>query len=124
MRQWEVLHSAMCRHAKPNPKNKFVVIAYMNPTPHGFFINSIINQYIKKRSYLLACEAKILSSQHHFLKYDSYVDCRDIFPFSPGEFSPRESRGMLSEDAINAVKEAIYQCPVLEGIHKKRVFSP
>lgn len=86
----------MCRHAKPNPKNKYVVIAYIDPTPHGFFINSIINTFIKKRPYLLACEAKIISSQHNFLRYDSYVDCRDIFPFSVEEFFPENPQPQTS----------------------------
>jgi len=110
-------------YAKPKPKSKYVVIAYIDPTPHGFFINSIINTFIKKRPYLLACEAKIISSQHNFLRYDSYVDCRDIFPFYAEELFPEDSQGMLSKDAIIAVKKAISQCSVLAKIHKKRALQ-
>lgn len=43
--KWEVFHMLSCRHAKPVPKDKFIVIAYVNPSPHGFFINSRILEF-------------------------------------------------------------------------------
>jgi hypothetical protein len=58
--KWEIFHVTSCRHAKPNPKDKFVVIVYVNPSPHGFFINSRINAFIAKKPNLLCCEASIL----------------------------------------------------------------
>jgi len=117
--KWEIFYVKSCRHAKPNPKDKFVVIAYIHPIPHGFFINSKINSYISNRAYLLSCEAIILSTQHTFLVHDSYIDCREIFPFNNEELT--DSRGLLSSDGQVSVLNAVASCPVLEQIHKNRI---
>jgi len=117
--KWEIFYVKSCRHAKPNPKDKFVVIAYIHPIPHGFFINSKINSYISNRAYLLSCEAIILSTQHTFLVHDSYIDCREIFPFNNCELT--DSRGLLSSDGQVSVLNAVASCPVLEQIHKNRI---
>jgi len=117
--KWEVFYVPSCRHTKPTPKPKFVVIVYVNLSPHGFLINSIINNFILNRSYLLPCEAQILASQHSFLNYDSYVDCREIFMFDESELI--DTRGILSSDAKEAVINAVNACPVLENIHKTRI---
>ena len=119
--KWEVFHMPSCRHAKPAPKDKFIVIAYGNPSPHGFFINSRINNFIRNRPDLLSCEAEILASQHPFLRYDSYVDCREIFSFYEIELT--NTRGILSPDAQQVVIEAVNYCPVLEQIHKTRILE-
>jgi hypothetical protein len=117
--QWEIFYIKSCYYAKPNPKDKFVLIAYIDPSPHGFFINSKINNYISKRPYLLSCEAKILSNQHNFLDHDSFVDCREIFRFNDSELT--DSRGLLSADGQAEVKKAVVLCPVLEQINKSRI---
>lgn len=117
--KWEIFHVKSCRHAKPDPKDKFVLIAYTDPFPHGFFINSKISNYIANRSYLLSCEAVILSSQHSFLVRDSYVDCREMFPFSNDELT--DSRGLSSSDGQTSVLKAAASCPVLEQVHKNRI---
>ena len=119
--KWEIFYIQSCRYAKPNPKDKFVLIAYIDPFSHGFFINSSINNYIVKRPYLLSCEAKILSSQHHFLNHDSYVDCREIFRFDDSELT--NTRGVLSADGQAEVINAVASCPVLEQIHKNRILT-
>ena len=118
--RWEVFYVAYCRHTKPKPKPKLVAIAYVNPSPHGFLINSRINNYIRNNPNLLPCEALILASQHSsFLKNDSYVDCRDIFTFDTTELT--ESRGLLSLDAQQAIIHAVNACPVLARIHKTKI---
>lgn len=38
-------------------------------------INSEINQFIKKRPWLLECQVKITSQNNSFLDYDSFVNC-------------------------------------------------
>ncbi len=119
--KWEIFHVQQCRHAKPNPKDKFVLIAYIDSFPYGFFINSEINNYIAKRPYLLSCEAKILSNQHNFLKTDSYVDCREIFCFNDSELT--DSKGLLSTDGQIEVIKAVGSCRVLERIHKNKIIG-
>lgn len=34
--KWEIFYVQSCRHTKPNPKDKFVLIAYTNPSSYGF----------------------------------------------------------------------------------------
>ncbi|WP_204103219.1 MULTISPECIES: hypothetical protein [Spirulina sp. CCY15215] len=119
-KQWEVFFVPSCRYAKP-PKDKFIVVAYINPCPHGFFINSKINKFIRNRPNLLSCEAQILVSQHTFLKYDSYVDCRDLFSFVDSDLT--RSRGILSLDAQTAILSAVDACPVLEEHHKIKILD-
>lgn len=117
--QWEVFHLIACRHAKPQPKNKFLLVAYTSPSPHGFFINSSINRFIRNRPHLLPCEAEIFAHEHHFLNHDSFVDCRDIFDLRLQELT--SSRGHLSPRGTHAVIAAVRACPVLERFHKQRI---
>jgi hypothetical protein len=117
--KWEIFYLQPCRHTLPQPKDKFLVIVYIDPLPHGFLVNSRINAFIANRSYLLCCEASILQAQHRFLKYDSYIDCRDIFSFDRSELV--NSKGFLSDTAQAEVIKAVQLCPVLETIHKNRI---
>lgn len=71
---WDVFY-LFCKHTKPHPKNKFVVIVCFENIPMGFLINSQVNEFVKNRPSLLRCEVKILQQDHAFLSYDSYVDC-------------------------------------------------
>jgi hypothetical protein len=100
---------------------KFVLIAYIDPSPYGFLINSKINNYIQNRDYLLCCEAEIIASEHSFLKHNSYVDCREAFTFNASELI--SSRGFLSNAGQAEVIRAVRLCPVLERIHKNRILK-
>ncbi|MEM9544191.1 MAG: hypothetical protein AAGA60_32510, partial [Cyanobacteria bacterium P01_E01_bin.42] len=95
---------------KPNPKDKFIIIAYLDPFPHGFLINSKINKFIKNQPNLLPCEAQILASQNTFLRYDSFVDCREIFSFDTSKLI--QFQGIISIDAQKAILDAVHDCPV------------
>jgi len=119
--QWEIFYVQSCRHTKPNPKDKLVLVAYIDPSPYGFLINSKINNYIQNRDYLLCCEAEIIAIEHDFLDYNSYVDCREAFPFNAGELI--SSRGFLSAAGQAEVIKAVGLCPVLERIHKNRILK-
>jgi len=119
--KWEIFYVRSCRHTKPSPKDKFVLIAYIDPSPYGFLINSKINNYIQNRDYLLCCEAEIIASEHDFLNYNSYVDCTAAFPFNAGELI--SSRGFLSDAGQAEVIKAVGLCPVLERIHKNRILQ-
>ncbi|HAN75972.1 MAG TPA: hypothetical protein DCQ51_00590 [Planktothrix sp. UBA8407] len=119
--QWEIFYVQSCRHTKPSPKDKLVLVAYIDPSPYGFLINSKINNYIQNRDYLLCCEAEIIAIEHDFLDYNSYVDCREAFPFNAGELI--SSRGFLSAAGQAEVIKAVGLCPVLERIHKNRILK-
>lgn len=119
--KWEIFYVQSCRHTKPDPKDKFVLITYIDPSFYGFLINSKINNYIQNRDYLLCCEAEIIASEHKFLKHNSYVDCTAAFPFNADELI--SSRGFLSDAGRAKVINAVGLCPVLEQIHKNRILK-
>ncbi|AMN48079.1 hypothetical protein ACG33_13405 [Steroidobacter denitrificans] len=79
----------------------------------GFFINSGINNYIKRRRTLLDAQVKVLQSEHRFLKYDSWLDCSDVHAFTR-QYLDREVRtnpsallGRLSPAAQAAMLNAV-----------------
>ena len=119
--KWEIFHIVNCTHAKPFPKNKFLLIAYVDPQPHGFFINSRVNAYVQQRPHLMRCEASIQAADHPFLHHDSVVDCRDIFPLHQNDLI--DSRGHLSSAGIASVESAVVACPVLERLHKRHILT-
>jgi hypothetical protein len=121
--QWEIFHVPSCSHTKPYPKNKFVLIAYIDPSPYGFLINSKVNKYIKDRPYLLCCEAEIIVREHNFLDYNSYVDCRKAFPFNASDLINSNSKGFLSDAGQAEVIQAVRLCPVLEQTHKNIILQ-
>ena len=91
----------------------------MDATPYGFLINSIVNTYIQKRPLLLPCEAQLFAAEHLFLRYDSWVDCRDIYPFTISELT--DLRGNLSARARQIVLQSVDFCPVLKRRFKKLI---
>lgn len=119
--QWDVFHIVNCHHARPHPKNKYLLIAYVYPQIHGFFINSKINPFIKKSQHLLPCEAAIFCRHNLFLAHDSFVDCREVFSLERDELT--DLRGRLDASGIRAVREAVRKCAVLEREHKARISS-
>lgn len=119
---WQVFHVLNCRHVLPAPKNKFVVIACIDGgIPYGFFINSAINAFVSARPHRLVCEAPILSTEHPFLSYDSWIDCQVIYPYTVSELS--NQRGVLSQNAITATRNAVAQCRVLERRFQRLILA-
>ena len=119
---WQVYYVVSCRHAKPVPKNKFVVIVGFDENqPLCMFINSKINNFIKNRPYLLDCQTTITQAKNPFLSYDSYVDCQEAFVFSDGELT--DLRGTISEETIENIFSAVSVCDVIKGKHKAIILS-
>lgn len=115
---WQVYH-LYCRHTKPLPKYKYVVIVCTEPTPMGFLVNSKINQFIIERPKLLVCEVKIEPAQHSFLSHTSYVDCRDLFPFELAELT--DLRGTIDSSVQPDILAGVSACPVLPAHHKQMI---
>jgi hypothetical protein len=121
VKTWHIYFCPNCSPAVP-PKNKLVVAVYEDGgNMWGFFINSNINPYIKKRPHLLPCEAEIKASDHSCLKYDSYVDCQNIYAFTTSDFTGE--RDPISLDAKKEILIAIRDCPVLPRKHKKKILA-
>lgn len=122
MQQWQVYYVPNCRHALPSPKNKYIVVAHIDiGIPHGFFINSNVNAYVRKNNNLFPCQAQILSTEHTFLSHDSWVDCQHLYEFTVSELT--NLQGTLSDAAINYVLAAVQRCPVLLPSQKQVIVA-
>lgn len=66
-----------CDFIKPNPKNKYLLIASIKPQVLLYIINTSIHEFISSRPHLLAVQVKIDLENHDFLDHDSYIDCVD-----------------------------------------------
>lgn len=116
---WHVYHVAECRHAKPTPKPKFVVIVCRDSKFMGFLINTNIHLYIQKRPELLSCQAVIDKANHNFLNYDSYVDCVDLYEFEDAELiSPR---GIVATKVKKDILRAVAGARTIEPYYKRLI---
>lgn len=120
IQRWQV-YRLFTEQTKP-PKHKYVVLTYTHQGVwYGFFINSKITPFVKKRPQLLLCQVEIDKSSHDFLKRDSWLDCRELYVFSELELMEARFCGQLDTSAIADVLEAVEVCPVLAPKHKKRI---
>lgn len=60
------------------PKFKYLAIVATEPEPIGFFINSRVPAFIRKRPALNRCQLTLKVADYPFLQYDSYLDCRTV----------------------------------------------
>jgi len=118
---WNIYFVPLCRHAKPEPKDKFVVVAAIDGNHfYAFMINSGIRDFIKKQPRLLNCEAKIFQPEHDFvLKHNSYIDCIELYSYEANEFE--NSRGQLIGNALIALLNAVHDCEALPRRDKNLV---
>ena len=120
LERWQVYY-LLCRYTKPHPKDKYIVIACIEPKILGFLINSRINPFITNRPYLLPCEVTIRTVTHPFLNHDSFVDCRDAFEFTEAELGI--PLGMVDEPTRVGILEAVRVCPVIKRSAKRYILQ-
>jgi hypothetical protein len=113
---WHIYHVKNCRHTTP-PKDKLVVIACVSVKCMGFFINTDISNFVKNRPHLSECQVVIKASDHKCLKYDSYVDCANIYAFEDAELS--DIRDSVNNQAKTKIKAAVALSKTIEGCYKK-----
>lgn len=102
------------------PKDKYVVVVYKEQDcAYGFFINSRISNFIQQRPHLHDCIAQIAQKEHQFLRYDSYVDCRQIFAYPEWRFTT--TLGPVGQHAKQAILLALRDCSVLPNKYKKKI---
>jgi len=118
---WYIYHVKNCIHTKPQPKDKFIVITCISDTAMGFLINSHINDFILNRPHLSVCQAAIDAKDHTCLNHNSYIDCRDIFPFAEDELN--DPKSIISPVAKRRIIQAVYLCTVLEKKYKNIILS-
>jgi hypothetical protein len=117
--QWQVYFIPNCRHARPLPKDKFVVVTCFDPNPCGFFINTRVNEFIANHPDLLPCEVAMAATEHPFLAHDSWLDCRELLSFREEELS--DLRGVLAARTVVAARRAVQDCPVLRPRFKRLI---
>jgi len=119
---WRIYFVRKCRHARPSPKSKLVVIVCQDGEKyHGFLINTRIVPYIKLRPALLVCQAPINVSQHSCLSHDSYVDCAELYGFTSGELN--NPRNQISPDAKESIIKAVYSSKTIENRYKRLILG-
>jgi hypothetical protein len=118
---WHIYFVANCRHTSPHPMDKLVVVVHIDGNAWGCLINSVVREWIRKRSDLLVCEAAILENEHACLTHDSFVDCRTLHEFSASELTA--DRGEISPQAKQAVLNAIRDCRTIETKYKKAILA-
>lgn len=91
-------------------KQKFLILAAINPGLLFLMINSEINTFKQSKQELLDAQVKIDQASHPFLDHDSYADCSKVIRHFNGEEVIRQfgSRlGSLRGKITNAVKAQI-----------------
>lgn len=99
-------------HITP-PHSKYYVVVSLEPLILGFFINSEVNAYIKRRRQLLDAQVKLLQAEHKFLAYDSWLDCSDVHTFTR-QYLDREVR--TNPPALLGVLSAAAQAEMLRVV--------
>jgi hypothetical protein len=85
----------------------------------GFLINSKIRQWIKKEPTRLATQAQLLQIEHRFLDADSWVDCRNLYPFTDDELVSHRQR--IGKRGIAAILEAVSNSTTIISDHKELI---
>lgn len=116
---WHIYHISNCHHAKPLPKDKFVVIVYRALNPWGFFINSDIRQFVQNQPDLLICQVSIQAKDYKFLDHDSYIDCTDLFPFEDTELV--DGKAQINDQTKADIKKAVAVSKTITVRHQKLI---
>lgn len=95
-----ILH-VHCSYTTP-PKNKFVVVAAIQPAPLLFIVNSKINRWVQARADLRDCQVEIRQQDHTFLGQDSFLNCTEAV----GQMAMEELEGQLVKGMSN-IKDMI-----------------
>lgn len=117
-----------CKFTKP-PKEKYLVVANVQPYPILFLINSEINAFIKARPHLLQCQVQIDAASHSFLDHHSYIDCTQANHFTMLDMESQIVQDMgrikdcLSSEVIKTIISAVEDSKTLERKHKRWILN-
>jgi hypothetical protein len=119
-----------CSFTTPQPKNKFLFVACVNPRPLLFVINSQINDFISNRPHLRRCQVSIKSGDYKFLTHDSFINCteaKDDFDYSDIEIQLLNDmtriRGPLSQPCVDEIIEAVKLTKALAPRYKAWILA-
>lgn len=119
----------LCDFTTP-PKEKFLLLAGMNPEPLFFVINSEVNDYIQGRAELLDCQVPLKRHDHSFLPHDSWVSCEKLLhPFTVEEIERQikyrigRAKGSINQATREIVRRVVKDSRLLEGREKRWVLD-
>lgn len=124
----DVLH-LYCEFTTPE-KYKYLVVCCTNPLL-VLCINSEINEYIKCRPELLACQVDVPETDHPFLKWDSVVNCVEASDsFDITELSEKIVsdyykiiKGRIEDYCMRNIYIAVSISPTMKRKHKKAILT-
>ncbi len=117
---WDVFFVRKTRYTVPQ-KDKYVVVVTTDPSYYCFFINSRINEFIQKRPSLLPCEVAITTEENPFLRYDSFVDCQEVYWFTRKDLN--DFRGCIAEEDRARILSGAKNCPALKQLYKNQILG-
>ncbi len=110
------------------PKEKYALVAAVEPTPLLFLINSTIAAFIQRRAELAACQVALSAIDYDFLSHDSFIDCSRVFGCMTrveimGQLGDDVSRvkGTLTQAASKAVLCAVAMARTISAAHKRAI---
>lgn len=118
-----------CDFTKPR-KDKFVVVVAPEDPPLLLVVNSKIAAFINAQPHLRDCQVALLTTDHDFLRRDSFLDCsktidsmgrEEIIGQLVADFS--RIKGELSATARSQALEAIRRARTISKAHKRRIFA-
>jgi hypothetical protein len=73
-----------CQFIDP-PKEKYLILACVDPESLLFFVNSEVHPFIQSRPDLAKCQVALRASDCGFLDHDSFADCSHVIRLSHDE---------------------------------------
>jgi hypothetical protein len=114
---WRVYRLKKCRYTSP-PKPKFIVLVCKDEKYMGFLINSEISPFISSKPDMLACQILLTKDEYHFLFYDSYLDCAQLYSFNYSELVI--GLEVISDKTKSEIKKVVSQAKTITG-HQRRL---
>ena len=115
-----------CHFTNP-PKDKYLVLASVDPRPLVLVTNSAIHPFIRRNPHLLQCQVRLKAAEYAFLSHDSFVDCSRVYWFDSKEISAQllvdanRVKGELSAASRAKITHAVQSASTLSPLHKRLI---
>ena len=110
------------------PKEKYLVLACVEPEPLLFVINSSIPAFIARRPDMRRCQVRVTTSTHPFLDHDSFINCAETIPLSDQPNMRQQLltgvgriKGTLDDAARRQVLNAVRAAVTVSPSYKKAI---
>lgn len=111
-------------------KEKFLVVASINPDPLFFVINTSVNKFVQERDYLAKCQVSIDQVSHEFLDHNSFVAAHEIIDSIGLEETYHQLlanrsriKAEISADVRNEIIAAVKFSVTISAEHKNQILA-